>query len=536
MTLATKPESSSFNGLGIEPKLLEIIRQLNFTIPTPIQLKSIPVIGEGKDMVGIAQTGTGKTLAFGIPILQRLAKYKGRCLILVPTRELASQVNDHLKIIAQKLNLKTVVIIGGESKYPQIKSLRLRPELIIATPGRLIDHLESRTFNLNEVKCLVLDEADLMFDMGFAPQLNKILKLSPKVKQTILFSATMPPSIMEIATKHMTLPVRIEVAPAGTPAANVVQEIIILHKEDRVQQLQKILAQYKGSVLIFVRTKSSVKNICRNIANMNQTVAEIHSNRTLVQRTRALRGFKEGQYRILVATDIAARGIDVKGIELVLNYDLPDNLEDYIHRIGRTGRAGKMGQAISFATPSQLIAVRRIERMIKKEIPLTKLAAIRNEGRKFDQDSRPASFHKFRGPRDRRNDNRPTHKYPDRKWPDRKPTAAYQGDHERFKKSKEGLSAGGGSHNFNRFDRYKKSQTPDHRPKKPAGGFGRDRHNRPYQKSQTSGYQGKISSGDFNHRTENKPDGFKSQRDNRPFQKKSHNKFKGKRNFPKKRY
>ncbi|MEK7072600.1 MAG: DEAD/DEAH box helicase, partial [Patescibacteria group bacterium] len=444
MTQINKSEPLSFNGLGIDPKILDIIRHLNFTIPTPIQLKSIPVIAEGKDMVGIAQTGTGKTLAFGIPMLQRLSKYKGRCLILVPTRELASQVNDHLKIIAQKLNFKTVVLIGGESKYPQIKSLQRRPELIIATPGRLIDYLESKTFNLNEVKCLILDEADLMFDMGFAPQLNKILKLSPKEKQTILFSATMPSSIMEIATKHMSLPVRIEVAPAGTPAENVIQEVIILHKEDRTVQLQKILSEYKGSVLIFVRTKSSVKNICRNISNMKHTVAEIHSNRTLVQRTRALRGFKEGQFRILVATDIAARGIDVKGIELVLNYDLPDNIEDYIHRIGRTGRAGKMGQAISFATPSQITDVRRIERIIKKEIPLTKLVEIKNEGKNFNRDNRSSGFQTFRG--HRKNNNRPTHNYQDKKWNhERKSTSGYQSDYDRFKKSKEQPAVGGDS-------------------------------------------------------------------------------------------
>ena len=534
MTSINKPETLNFNGLGIEPKILDIIRHLNFTIPTPIQLKSIPVIGEGKDMVGIAQTGTGKTLAFGIPILQRLAKYKGRCLILVPTRELASQVNDHLKIIAHKLDLKTVVIIGGESKYHQIKSLQRRPELIIATPGRLIDHLESKTFNLNEVKILVLDEADLMFDMGFAPQLNKILKLAPKTKQTVLFSATMPPSIMEIATKHMTLPIRIEVAPAGTPAENVIHEVIILHKEDRTLQLQKILSEYKGSVLIFVRTKSSVKNICRHISNMNHTVTEIHSNRTLAQRTRALRGFKEGQFRILVATDIAARGIDVKGIELVLNYDLPDNIEDYIHRIGRTGRAGKMGQAISFATPSQITAVRRIEKIIKKQISLTKLAEIKNEDRKFDYNKRRPSSHKFKGAG---KSHRPVHKYPDKKWPSaRSATPVYQGDHERFKKVKERLSTAGQGQRFDRFDHYKKNQTSDHPSRKSAGGFGNTRYDRPYQKNRTSDYQGKAISGNFNNKINNKSGGLGQEGGNRPFQKRSHNKFRGKRNFSKKNY
>ena len=304
---------------------------------------------------------------------------------------------------------------------------------------------------------------------------------------------------------------------------------------------------------------------------MNHTVAEIHSNRTLVQRTKALRGFKEGQYRILVATDIAARGIDVKGIELVLNYDLPDNIEDYIHRIGRTGRAGKMGQAISFATPSQIMAIRKIEKMIKKEIPLTKLAEFRAEDRKPDQSHRHSGSNKFR---DHKKSHQPTHKYQDKKWHQQdKPATGYQGDYERFKKSKERPSENGQHHSFNRFDRYKKSQTSDHPSRKPAGGFSSNKYNRPYQKSQTSGYQSTTPAGDFNNRTSNKTGGFgqeKSSRPyhknrasdyqsktpsssfnnrtnnksggfsqesgNRPFQKRSHNKFKGKRNFPKKRY
>ncbi|MDO8669655.1 MAG: DEAD/DEAH box helicase [Candidatus Buchananbacteria bacterium] len=509
MTQINKPEPLNFNGLGIDPKILDIIKHFNFTIPTPIQLKSIPVVIDGKDMVGIAQTGTGKTLAFGIPILQRLYKYKGRCLILVPTRELASQVNDHLKAIAQKLNLKTVVLIGGESKYPQIKNLQRRPELIIATPGRLIDLLESKNLNLNEVKCLVLDEADLMFDMGFAPQLNKILKLAPKEKQTILFSATMPVSIMEIATKHMSLPVRIEVAPAGTPAENVIQEVIILKKEDRTVQLQKTLSEYSGSVLIFVRTKSSVKNICRNISNMNHTVSEIHSNRTLSQRTKALQGFKEGRYRILVATDIAARGIDVKGIELVLNYDLPDNIEDYIHRIGRTGRAGKMGQAISFATPSQIGAIRRIEKIIKKQIPLTKLVEINNENKKFDydRDNRSLGFQSFRGHRknNTRSSYKPSgYKPQDKKWDQKKSPSDGQNRYKKFDKNRADKSFGGQSRGFNRFDANKKSATAESQDKKPSDD---------------------KKTGDFNRH-----------RSSRPFKKSGHKQFNGERKFSKKRY
>jgi len=366
-----KPED--FYGLGITPKILEILRDLNFTIPTPIQIKSIPVTIEGKDIVGIAQTGTGKTLAFGIPLLQRLAQNRGQGLILMPTRELAIQIDEHLRAIAKKLNLKTAVLIGGEPINKQLKDLRQRPQVIIATPGRAIDLLKRNAFNLKEVKILILDEADLMFDMGFAPQIQEILKSVPKERQTMLFSATMDPRVMQIATKYMALPIRIEVAPAGTVATKVEHEMILLKRENKQNQLNKILNNHPGSILIFARTKHGVKDLCQKIRQSNHQVAEIHSNRSLGQRREALGGFKKGRFRILVATDIAARGIDVSGIELVLNYDLPDNLDDYIHRIGRTGRAGKTGKAISFALPNQMRDIKEISRLIKKDIPLTQL-------------------------------------------------------------------------------------------------------------------------------------------------------------------
>lgn len=364
--------SLDFYGLGIAPKLLKIIEQLNFSVPTPIQLKSIPVTIEGKDIVGIAQTGTGKTLAFGIPMLQRLAQHSGRGLVLLPTRELALQVDEHLRMIGQKLGLRTAVLIGGEPINKQTFALRRNPHIIIATPGRLLDHMKNMRLSLKEIKILVLDEADLMFDMGFAPQIESVLAEVPKERQTMLFSATMPPAIMNIVNKHMALPIRIEVAPAGTPAENVSQEMIVIKNEDKMKQVEKILSEYPGSILIFSRTKYGARNLCHKLNSMGQRTAEIHSNRTLFQRKEALGGFKNGKYRILVATDIAARGIDVSGIELVLNYDLPDNSEDYVHRIGRTGRAGKTGRAISFVLPSQMKDVKNIERLIKKNIKVNK--------------------------------------------------------------------------------------------------------------------------------------------------------------------
>jgi ATP-dependent RNA helicase RhlE len=358
-----------FYGMGIAPKLLETLDRLKYLTPTPIQSKSIPIAIEGKDIIGIAQTGTGKTLAFGIPLIQRLAQNKGRGLVLLPTRELALQVEESFARIGRDIGLRTAVLIGGAPMFPQIKALKNKPHVIVATPGRLIDHLEQRTISLNDICVLVLDEADRMLDMGFAPQLKRILETVPKDRQTLLFSATMPVDIVKIANTHMKMPVRVEIAPAGTASERVSQELFVVGKGDKNRLLDKLLAEYKGTILVFSRTKFGAKKIARSVRTMGHTGAEIHSNRSLAQRREALEGFKNGKYRVLVATDIAARGIDVKGIEVVINYDLPDNAEDYVHRIGRTGRAGHEGRAISFATPDQGRDIRDIERLIRGKLP-----------------------------------------------------------------------------------------------------------------------------------------------------------------------
>lgn len=367
---ATTPQSQSFEGLGIAPKLFQILVQNKFTIPTPIQLQSIPVAIEGKDVMGIAQTGTGKTLAFGIPMLQRLAQLKGRGLVILPTRELAIQVDESMQKIGKPLGLKTSVLIGGEPISRQIRSLRQNPHIIIGTPGRINDHLEHNSIDLSKVSILVLDEADRMLDMGFEPQIKRILAKVPKDRQTMLFSATMPDQIVKIATSYMKIPIRIEVAPAGSTARDVAQEVFFVARDQKISLLEKILNEHKGSILVFTRTKFGAKKIAHALRQLKHTSSEIHSNRSLAQRREALEGFKIGKYRILVATDIAARGIDVTGIELVVNYDLPENPEDYVHRIGRTGRAGRVGKAISLATPDQKYDVRSIERLIRVTLPI----------------------------------------------------------------------------------------------------------------------------------------------------------------------
>ena len=368
--------TSGFQGLGLAPKLMEILKHKGFTTPTPIQQQAIPVAVLGKDVMGIAQTGTGKTLAFGLPMLQIIAQSKVIGLVVLPTRELALQVNESLQNIGKNLGLKTSVLIGGESMYRQLQTLRRQPHVIISTPGRLIDHLEQKTVKLDKVGILVLDEADRMLDMGFAPQLKQILKHVPVQRQTMLFSATMPAEIIHIASSYMKLPVRVEVSPPGTTISKVSQEIIFVDRSDKLSQLKIILTQYTGSALVFCRTKHGAKRVAQAVRTLGHTSSEIHSNRSLSQRLEALQGFKIGKYRVLVATDIAARGIDVSGIELVVNYDLPENPSDYVHRIGRTGRAGLSGHAISLATPDQKRDVYDIERLIKKQLPISKAAPI----------------------------------------------------------------------------------------------------------------------------------------------------------------
>ncbi|MBN1823865.1 MAG: DEAD/DEAH box helicase [Endomicrobiales bacterium] len=384
-----------FYGLNIAPGLLEVIKKLGFKTPTPIQAKAIPTAIEGKDIIGVAQTGTGKTIAFGIPMIQRLAQKKGRGLVLVPTRELAIQVNDAIKQFAPTFGLSTVVLIGGESMMYQALALRKYPRIIIATPGRLLDHISQQRTRLDDVEILVLDEADRMLDMGFAPQINRILSFIPRARQTMLFSATMPEKIVEIASKQMKLPVRTEIAPPGTAAEKVTQEVYVVKSELKNKLLEKLLSQYTGSILMFSRTKRGASRITRAVRAMGHQAAEIHSDRSLPQRKEALEGFKSGKYRILIATDIAARGIDVMGIELVLNYDLPDDIENYVHRIGRTGRAGHSGHAISIATPDQGHDVKSIEKLIKTAIPLAVHPSVPAE--KFDHSKKPPQRHGYHG-------------------------------------------------------------------------------------------------------------------------------------------
>ena len=370
----------NFYGLGIAPGIINVIDGMNFNIPTPIQLKAIPLAIEGKDVLGIAQTGTGKTLAFGIPMVQQLLKEAGRALILVPTRELALQIDATLRKLGNPFDIRSVIVIGGMDMEMQIKLLhKEKIRMIIATPGRLLDHLEQKTFNASDLKMVVLDEADRMLDMGFAPQIQRLANYLPKERQTLLFSATMPEAILKMAALYMKLPVQVEVAPSGAAPEKIVQELFIVRQESKLKLLGKILEKYHGSVLVFTRTKASTWKLTEALRRMDHKVNELHSDRTQGQRRHALQGFKTGLYRILVATDIAARGIDVKGIELVVNFDLPDDAENYVHRIGRTGRAGLKGHAITFATPREGGDISAIEKLMKISLKVTNYPEICSE-------------------------------------------------------------------------------------------------------------------------------------------------------------
>jgi len=366
----TEKELITFGDLGISDDLLRILNAKNLINPTPIQEQCISLGMEGKDIVGIAQTGTGKTLAFGLPIIEQILKGEGQAIIMLPTRELAIQVEEVLYELGKRFKLRTALLIGGVSSRPQKQALKENPDIIVATPGRLIDHIHQGYCRLHNTNIVVLDEADRMLDIGFMPQIREILQSIPEQRQTMLFSATMPKEIAQLSTQYMKDPVRIEVSPAGTSAQNIEQAAYIVRSEKKNELLSKTIFEHKGSILVFTRTKYKAKSTAAYLKRCNISAIEMHSNRSLAQRKEALAGFKSGRYRVLVATDVAARGLDVDDISLVINFNLPDVPDDYVHRIGRTGRAGKEGKAIAFIEPNESSKLRIIERLIKKELTI----------------------------------------------------------------------------------------------------------------------------------------------------------------------
>ena len=363
---------NSFEDLLIESKLKKSIQFANFKIPTPIQSQSIPIGLTGRDILGTAQTGTGKTLAFTIPMINKLIKdKKAMALIVCPTRELATQVMQTvLKLNVREIGIGNALLIGGDSMQKQLRKLNNRARIIIGTPGRINDHLKRKSLNLSRVNYLVLDETDRMLDMGFTPQIELILKFIPKEHQTLLFSATLPDNILRISQKYLNNPERISVGSLSEPIAKIKQETFDVAQDKKYHELINQLVERNGSILVFVKTKHGADKIVRRLKFDGHKADAIHGNLRQSKRDRVINSFKNGNTRILIATDVAARGLDIPLIEHVINYDLPQVPEDYIHRIGRTGRAGKKGSALTFLTPSDRRMWNSINRLINPNLKL----------------------------------------------------------------------------------------------------------------------------------------------------------------------
>ena len=374
-----KLENSSFASLGLVPELLKALEESGYTTPTPIQSQAIPLVLQGRDLMAGAQTGTGKTAAFALPILQKLlpfasssaspARHPVRALILTPTRELAIQVEESVRTYARHVPLRSLVVFGGVDIKTQTPTLRTGVEVLVATPGRLLDHVEQRTVQLNQVQILVLDEADRMLDMGFMPDLKRILALLPKQRQNLMFSATFSNDIKRLADDFLTNPILVEVARSNAAAENVEQKIYRVAQHDKHAVLAQILRDNGDSqALVFTKTKLTTGRLARQLQREGINADAIHGDKTQLERMQALEAFKQGKITALIATDVAARGLDIDQLPMVINYEMPSAPEDYVHRIGRTGRAGASGIAISLVSPEEEKYLKEIEKLIKREI------------------------------------------------------------------------------------------------------------------------------------------------------------------------
>jgi ATP-dependent RNA helicase RhlE len=369
---APRPASSAFDELGLSAVLLRAVIDSGYTEPTPIQRQAIPLILGGRDIIGLAQTGTGKTAAFTLPIADRLltGPHRLRALVLTPTRELCQQVERSFKKYASHTPLVVTSIYGGVGMEPQERALRGGVDVIVATPGRLIDHLERGNTSFDDLEVLVLDEADRMLDMGFAPQINRLVAAMPPYRQTLLFSATMPPEVEILARKYLRRPHVVEVSGRRNAAVTVKHAVYPVPRSRKSALLIELLKEAEmDSVLVFTRMKVGADRVVRDLEHAGISATALHADKRQAQRDQALSDFREGKIRVLVATDIAQRGLDITGISHVINYDVPAQVEDYVHRIGRTGRAAQTGDAYTFMSPDEIAMVRMIERVIGQEIP-----------------------------------------------------------------------------------------------------------------------------------------------------------------------
>jgi superfamily II DNA/RNA helicase len=384
--------TSSFSNLSLAPQLARAVLEMGYETMTPIQEQAIPVVLEGKDVMGAAQTGTGKTAAFALPLLQRMMKHENastsparhpvRALVLLPTRELAVQVAEQVELYAKYTNLRSTVVFGGMDMKPQTLALKAGVEVLVATPGRLLDHIEAKNAVLNQVEYVVLDEADRMLDIGFLPDLQRILSYLPKQRITLLFSATFSPEIKRLASSYLQDPVTIEVARSNATASTVEQHFYSVDADDKRRALHQVLkTRGMKQAFVFVNSKLGCARLARSLEKEGLKTTALHGDKSQDERLKALEAFKSGEVDLLVCTDVAARGLDIKDVPAVFNFDVPFNAEDYVHRIGRTGRAGASGLAVSFVAGSDQRLVADIEKLIKTKIELEPML--------FDVDQKP---------------------------------------------------------------------------------------------------------------------------------------------------
>ena len=391
----------SFDDLGLSPEILHAVREQGYTIPTPVQQQAIPLVLAGRDLMGRAQTGTGKTAAFALPMLELLrrhantsfspARHPVRALILAPTRELAVQVGDSFRTYGARIPLRYAVVYGGVPIEPQLRELRAGVEILVATPGRLLDHAGQRSVNLSQVEILVLDEADRMLDMGFIADIRRIIEMLPRRRQNLMFSATFSAEIRRLAQSLLHDPASVDVEPQYTSAESV-DQVVYLVDAARKRELLGTLVRSRNlrQVLVFTRTKVQAGRLASQLDRDGIEAVAIHGDRTQPERERALAAFKQGEVRVLVATDVAARGLDIDDLPLVVNFELPHTAQDYVHRIGRTGRAGLTGQAISLAAPEEEEYLREVNRMLKRDLPVRVLAGFEPTGMGVGRPAVPA--------------------------------------------------------------------------------------------------------------------------------------------------
>ncbi len=388
---------TGFSGLNLAQPILRALETEGYTEPTPIQAQAIPALLEGRDLLGIAQTGTGKTAAFALPLIDRLSSNRAwarpnapRCVILAPTRELAGQIGDSLRTYGAHVKLRSTVVFGGVSIRPQIRAVQKGVHILVATPGRLMDLVRQGHIDFSDVQTFILDEADRMLDMGFIGDVKKVAASMPADRQTVMFSATMPKEIAGLAASLLTDPVRVEVTPEATTVQRIDQRVLFVSKDNKRALLTDLLSDKSISrVLVFTRTKHGADKVVRNLELAGISADAIHGNKAQNARQRALNGFKTGKIRALVATDIAARGIDVDGISHVINYELPNDPSSYVHRIGRTARAGAEGMAIAFCDREETAFLRDIQKTIREELPVDDTHAFHDQSIALDSVRRP---------------------------------------------------------------------------------------------------------------------------------------------------